>query len=180
MAHSSSSLPREDVYFIDFEAYQHGDEDFHIKELCIMSADNPLKFSAYIFNHSCHWDHLSVDQRKTYRFQYKKLHQIAWNEGDTIYSAWWLQREIELKYVFGPTVFYVLGHQKAKYLQQQLPRLTILDYSVQYNVLLMDLPAPPSYVKCVYREHARNHCAVLKCYRLCLHFRNYVAIDSVC
>ena len=164
---------------MDFEAYQHGDEEFNIKELCIMSADNSLKYSAYVFHQSYNWEDLTTDQRNTYRYQFKKLHQIAWNEGDTVYSSSWLQQEIESKYVFGPTLFYVLGHQKAKFLQQQLPHLTILDYSVQYNVLLKDLPEAPNYIKCVYRNHSRNHCAILKCFRLCLHYHNYVVIDSV-
>ena len=42
--------------FIDFEAFQHGNEDFMIKELCILDENVPLKPLTFVFKPTKPWD----------------------------------------------------------------------------------------------------------------------------
>lgn len=155
--------------FIDFEAFQHGEEDFRIKELCILEASTPLKPLYFLFKPPCAWDLLSPDQRRTYRYEEKHIHGLCWGEGQTRYCANCVWHYIKKSFPLVSAdakedhICYVLGQQKADFLRKEFPQLTI----IEYNVTLKELPHAPSHITCVYRVHGgREHCAMLKCYRL--------------
>jgi len=161
------------VLFIDFEAFQHGDEDYQIKELCILDADSPLKPLTFMFQPSTPWDKLSSDRRRTYAYQEHHLHHLAWNEGDIRYCTKCIFHHIQSAFplVAGVnTVCYVLGSQKTSFLQRELPMLNIYQYDNAFAY--KDLPMAPLHLTCTYRNHSRNHCAVLKCYQLFSHFES--------
>ena len=69
--------------FIEFKAFQHGNESFQIKELCILDADKPLKPLSFLFKPSTAWDMLNYESRRTYKYQEEHLHKLTWSEGDT-------------------------------------------------------------------------------------------------
>ena len=46
-------------YFIDFEAFQHGDGDFEVKELCMVAVGKPFGKHLYLlFGPSGEWHNL--------------------------------------------------------------------------------------------------------------------------
>ena len=175
-ARSSSS---DAVYIIDFEAFQHGKmEDTVIKELCIMAANNPLKSINFVFRPPCDWSCLSADQRRTYSFEERCLHRLTWNEGTLQFCETCVQNML-IGFCGTTTtttqpVFLALGVQKVKVLQHKLPKLCILDYrDIDDNcrdVSINKLPPAPIHITCTYRNHGRKQCAVLKCFRLCMHY----------
>lgn len=157
------------VYFIDFEAFQHGDEDFCIKEMCILSVEKPLKPLYMLFKPTKSWNDLSPLQQRTYVYQEHRLHHLSWNEGLRRYCNHCVFRDLEKEI---PTctlaTFYVLGDQKTEFLRNQLPLLNIVQYD--HVTSYKELPNAPSHLTCLYRHHSKEHCAVLKCYRLYLHY----------
>lgn len=157
--------------FIDFEAFQHGDEDFQIKELCILEATTPLKPLYFLFKPPCEWNLLSSDQRRTYIYEERYIHGLSWGEGQTRYCASCVWHYIKKSFPLTTSadhICYVLGKQKADFLRREFPQLNI----VEYNVTLKELPHAPLHLTCQYRVHGeREHCAMLKCYRLLSHLR---------
>ena len=175
------------VFFLDFEAFQHGDEDYQIKELCVMDAANPLRIMSYIFAPPSRWDLLTSEQKATYRFQKERLHRLSWHEGFMRYCNQCVQRDISIwvaaagAYSLNDSLFYTIGEQKAEFLNRQFPNLNIMCYPVE----LKRLPPVSSHMRCIYREHGRLrrradhhhhradekiHCAMLKCYKMYLHY----------
>ena len=53
-------------YFIDFEAFQHGDEDFILKELVVLNVDRPLHPLYFLFKPMCQWNSLDPAKKVTY------------------------------------------------------------------------------------------------------------------
>ena len=158
--------------FIDFEAFQCGEEDFQIKELCILDAAAPLKPLYFMFKPSLPWDALNRDQKRTYAYQEHHVHHLSWNEGFRRYCRNCVAKQIERVFplVTVNSICYVLGKQKVEYLQRELPMLNISEYehATSYNEIL---PAP-AHLTCYYRNHSRKHCAVLKCYQLLSHYES--------
>jgi len=153
-------------YFVDFEAFQHGEERFHIKELCIIDVDNPLKPVYFLFKADKNWHGLSDCVKQTYNFQTNNLHQLAWNEGETRYCRRCVQYCVETIFPLCRNgIFYVMGTQKLKYLQDQFPKWNF----AEYMILMKDLPLLPPNIGCIYRAHG-EHCACLKCYQLVKHY----------
>jgi hypothetical protein len=174
------------VYFIDFEAYQHGNEEFHIKELCVMDSGNPLRYMMYVFLPQKTWDMVTDEEKTSYRYQHRRLHGLSWQEGYTRYCTNCLQRDIlywmsNAAATLEDSVFYVLGQQKANFLRQQFPQLFILDYTSEFNIALKQLCHAPPHIICTYRNHGkRKHCAMLKCYRLYMHYASLRSYDTTC
>lgn len=166
------------VLFADFEAFQHGDEPYRIKELCILSADRPLKPLYFLFRAYKPWDKLTPEQQRTYSYVERKLHHLAWGEGNTRYCANCITHYVEKSLLHTAAagemdhVCYVLGKQKADFLQRELPTLNIVEYNF---TSLKQLPDAALHLTCCYRaDHSREHCAVLKCYRLLSHYSDNV------
>jgi len=158
----------EKLSFIDFEAFQHKNEEFHIKELCILIAEKPFHPLHYIFKNEKPWSQLSQAKRRTYKYQEKQLHHLSWNEAASPFRHWCAHCiKIELESL-GPLKCYVLGRQKADYLRSVLssPLINIVEYTDSCKKLS---PAP-SHLVCTYRDHSREHCALLKCYRMMFHY----------
>ena len=154
------------VLLIDFEAHQHGDEPFHVKELCVISASQPLKPLYYLFKSKQSWSSLSIQQKRTYCYQEHHLHHLAWNEGNERYCANCLFEDIIERFPLATlpeAKCYVIGKQKADFLQEQLPQLNIYEYANSFKDVPNDAP---SHLTCSYRNHSRDHCATLKCYRM--------------
>jgi hypothetical protein len=160
------------VFFIEFEAFQHGNEDFHIKELCLMDAAKPMRQLHYIYRPPHQWESLSLEHKRTYNYQSRMLHRMSWNEGYTRFCTECLRRDVD-QWMNGNThrtsIIYVLGQQKVDYLQRLLPNCNIVNYQTAFNVTLKDLPDAPGHACCIYRNHG-THCAVLKCLRMYLYF----------
>ena len=79
MSRVNNMLPPS-IFFIDFEAFQHGGVDFIIKELCIIDVAKPMKQLYYLYLLPCDWDTLTHDQRRTYNYAYGALHKLGWDE----------------------------------------------------------------------------------------------------
>ena len=152
--------------FIDFEAFQHGGEQFKIKELCIVDADRFCQPMYMVFHPHTRWHRLNLQQRRTYAYQTNRLHHLHWNEGFMRYCRKCVFAMIQW---FLPNwrrqTFYVLGNQKLIHLQREFPRLRL----VEYNATLSQLPQLCPQSTCVNRNHG-EHCAYLKCYRLYYHY----------
>ena len=98
------------VLFIDFEAFQHGDEDFKIKELCILDVTAPLKPLTFLFKPTKPWDALKSIQKRTYAYQEHNLHHLSWSEGNKSYCTSCLERHIKRAVpMYQSACCYVLG-----------------------------------------------------------------------
>jgi hypothetical protein len=157
-----------EVLFLDFEAFQHGAEDYRVKELCVLDVKKPLKPLSFVYKQTIPWDLLTPQQRRTYSYEEFNFHQLSWEEGNSLYCAQCLLLAIKEAFPLATqkdTICYVLGQQKAKFMQNELPLLNI----VEYKNKLSDLPCILSHYSCTYRDHSVNHCAVLKCYQMYMH-----------
>jgi len=164
------SSPPPPVVFIDFEAFQHGDESFIIKELCVLDVRQPLKPIHFVFKAPTPWSCLSSHKRHTYTYQEKNLHHLSWHEGkEKRYCSNCLERRIqhEVEHQHPEPLFYVLGEQKAEFLKKEFPSLHIVTYPHTYKDLNV---REITHLVCPYRDHSTEHCALLKCYRLYSHF----------
>jgi len=164
--------PPPPVFFIEFEAFQHGDESFIIKELCVLSVRQPLKPLHFVFKAPAPWNSLSVTQRRTYTYQYRNLHNLSWEEGvEKRYCRKCVERRIQQATMMNQPepLFYVLGEQKAEFLKKEFPSLHIVEYKHIHT--FKDLNSYDlTHLTCPYRDHNYVHCALLKCYRLYTHF----------
>lgn len=157
---------------MDFEAFQHGNSKFHIKELCVMNVDKPLVPLYYIFKPHKAWQLLDKAQQKTYSYQQNHLHRLYWEEGQTRYCRRCIQQHI--KDVFpdwASSIFYVVGgEQKVSFLTDEFPDIPFVEYNLS---ALNQLPSlPNNNVSCLYRTHG-EHCALLKCLRLYTHYTTF-------
>ena len=163
------------AYFIDVEGFQHGKNGkFLIKELCILSADEPLSPYYKIFTPSKPWCQMKDDdaaKKSTYRYQTNMVHHLKWDEGWHKYCNNCVWREIKKSFPnWRNGMFYVLGESKLKILKSEFPKLKL----VPYNATLSTLPAIGSHIRCMYRDHSVDHCACLKCYKLYKHYTTFV------
>ena len=174
-----SIMPRNDmlpptVYLVDFQGFQHGFEDFIIKELCIIDVSKPARPLHTLYLPPRCWNQLSRQQKRTYYYQTRRLHQIGWDEGYVRFCKECLQRDME-RWLFtknnsSMSVFYVMGQQKAAILQRLLPDYKIVNYQEAFNVKSCnDMPKAPSYARCAHREHG-DYCAVKRCFSMYIHF----------
>jgi len=153
-------------YIIDFEAFQHGDEQFKIKELCVLDVDRPLAPLYVLYEADRSWDSLTSSEQKTYSYQRRHVHHLGWEEGDRRYCPVCLMHYIMVDFPqCRNSIFYVMGEQKLKFLQQQLPKLNFCEY----NIVFEQLPPIAHNISCFHRNHG-EHCACLKCYRLYTHY----------
>ena len=159
-------------YFIDFEAFQHGEEHYRIKELCILDVDRPLSPLYFIFAADKSWDALRISQQKTYSFQSRHIHGLGYDEGVTLYCSSCVARL--MKQTFPNClngIFYVMGLQKMNFLITQFPKFNFCEYHVTFNIL----PQIAHNISCLHRNHSAEHCACLKCYRL---YQHYITLSS--
>lgn len=176
-------MNQQPAFFVEFEAYQHGTEDFQIKEIAVMDAAWPMRILQFVYLPPSDWKSLSNEQKKTYTYERRKLHHLHWHEGTLHFCAECLQREINrwfLTYYYYATddvVFYTMGEQKVKYLQKILPGYNIVNYAAVHDVTIRTLPPVPDNLTCLYRNHGK-HCAVLKCYKLYFHFMSVNVYES--
>lgn len=153
-------------FFIDFEAFQHGEGSFKIKELCVLDADRPFSPLYFLFKADKKWDALDDDIQTTFSYQMRHIHKLGWQEGTSRYCrhcVWDLIKDTFPGCRNG--IFYVLGSQKLNYLKHAFPKLNVVEYNTSFN----SLPLLPPNISCIYREHG-DHCACLKCYRLLKHY----------
>ena len=173
-----ASGDHDNCLFIDFEAFQHGDEDFIIKELCVLDVRAPTQPLYFLFKPPTQWCKLSREQRRTYSYQERHLHHISWNAGEQHYCPNCIQRYIKKKLPSAtaeqssssPPIFYTVGAQKAAFLAKEFSDLNISMYDCSSY---KDLPHAPTHIVCMnYRCHLVEHCALLKCYRMYHHYLN--------
>lgn len=155
------------MFFIDFEAFQIvKGGDFILKELAIVSIDNPLKPLYCLFRPPYTWDNLTEDQKKQCQYVTRNIHHLEWYEGVIRFCGSCIQYNIMDAFEFATnSTFYAMGKQKCKFLQDMFPYLKIIEYIVRYE----NLPIIPPHIKCLTREHG-DHCALKKAYRLYLHY----------
>ena len=167
---SESMSDVKNVYFMDFEAFQHGKEDYTVKELALRKVNYPYTCVSYVFRAQKPWSSLSPCQQRTYAYQEHKLHGLAWNEGEDNFCGECLLRQFKREFpriANKNSIIYILGPEKTSYLQKFFPSLNIIMYK---NVTLKDLPQASLFICCHYRNHSRIHCAVIKTFRLSLHY----------
>jgi hypothetical protein len=153
-------------FFIDFEAFQHGNERYMIKELCILSTNYANRPMYMLFRPSNQWHKLSMTHKQTYAYQTNHLHHIQWNEGFMRYCRKCIFSIINTSFPnCRSETFYVMGAQKQQFLKREFPQL----HFVNYNVTFTQLPRLCGNSHCLYRNHG-EHCAFLKCYQLYYHY----------
>ena len=157
------------VYFIDFEAFQCGQEPFTVKELCVMEHAESARCIYHLYKPPKQWHELSEQQRRTYSYEEHRLHHLSWNEGiDERFCGECLTHEMIRMF---PNIFsdnaicYVLGRQKCDFLRKTFPHLNLCVYP--YANSRKELPPPSRDHVCIYRNHGREHCAYIKCHRMC-------------
>ena len=129
----------------------------------------PLKPLCFLFKPTTAWADLSKQQWKTYVYQEHRLHGLTWNDGSTLYCPKCVMHHLFKSFMLGENpVFYVLGQQKANFLQREFPMLNIVEY--EFASSFKELPHAPSHIMCNYRYHSKEHCAILKCYRMYSHY----------
>ena len=158
-------------YFIDFEAF-HYRGHYKIKELCIIDVDSPLTPLYIVFDSHSSWMELGEEEQYQYTYQTRKIHHIKWCEGDVKYCSNCIMHHIKNCFpCCSNGLFYVMDSQhngqKVKFLKQEFPELKILNY----NITFKSLPNITKNITCLFREHG-DHCAYLKCMRLCCHYMN--------
>ena len=161
--------PPPPVLFIDFEAFQHGDEGFNIKELCVLDMRAPMRPLNFLFKPTTRWRQLTREQQRTYLYQEHRLHHIHWKAGNERYCPQCVQRQIKelLPSATEQSIFYVIGEQKAAYLANEFRDLNIVTYKHTYK----ELPHAPSHIVCMNHYYGvSEHCALFKCYRMYLHY----------
>jgi len=161
-------------YFIDFEANQHSKGPFYLKELCIMDVEKPLRNLCIVFTAPKPWCRTTEEERKTYSYNERRLHHLNWYEGNAPFDAKAVASTIDWYTGNMNALFFAQNAQKTTILQELLPDLNIINYADLdercREVTLAKLPHPPDYITCTYRDHGRHNCAVLKCYRFCMHY----------
>lgn len=157
------------IYFVDFEAFQHGDESFQVKELCIIDIDRPLRPLYILYAPKISWAKLSHNQKMTYLYQTHNLHHLDYNEGYIDYSEGYTWQAIMKHFPMcrnHGAIFYIMGKQKMEFMKKSYPQLNWCEYHVTLN----NLPLLPRNISCLYRTHNYTHCACLKTYRLYQHY----------
>jgi hypothetical protein len=172
----TSHIIMANAFFIDFEAFQHGEEDFHVKELCIIDANRPMEPLYYVFQPDVEWEALSSDAQKTYNYETRRHHHLHWLDGITRYCKECIMHHVKSKFPnFKDGIFYVLDKPqgaKVKFLSQEFPLLRMVNYT---GVTFKTLPEPCYTLECPYRQHGK-HCAYRKCLQLYTHFNS---LDTV-
>ena len=142
-----------------------------IKELAMLEAYNQMGKFCEVFRTDRSWSSLSNEQRRTYSYQERHLHHLSWNEGNRLYCKEDVLGDIKRAFPQCDTenaVIYVIGEQKMKFLQKEFGEKF---HFQQLNCeRVRDLPCAPCIVQCPYRAHGREHCAMMKCYRMLTYF----------
>jgi hypothetical protein len=160
------------AYFIDFEAFQHGEEDPQFKELCIIDASRPMEPLYYVFQPSMNWEELPSERQSTYNYNTRRIHHLHWLDGITRYCKKCIMHHVKMKFPnWSNGLFYVLDKvegPKVKFLKQEFPQLNIVNYN---GLTFKTLPTPSIHMDCPYRPHGK-HCAFQKCLQLYTHFHS--------
>lgn len=157
------------VYFVDFEAFQHGDEPYEVKELCIVDADQPFHFFYKLFGPQESWNGMSREQRRTYCYQTRHVHGIDYHEGYKNYCPYHLGKAIKDHFPGCVNeIFYIMGRQKLQFMKKEYPQFNWCEY----NATLNDMPSLPKNIVCLHRTHDHTHCALLKACKLYQHYIN--------
>lgn len=154
------------TYFLDYEGFQSGQLAPIMKELAVISVENPQNPLYFNFNSPHPWEVLNDEQRRTYHYQTTRLHHIQWYEGYARYCKECMWYHFSLAFPqWQQGDFYVMDRMngiKITYLRQEFPQLNILPYT---SVSFRTLPDLDDHHKCPYRDHGK-HCAYLKCLKL--------------
>ena len=146
-------------YFVDFEAFQHGNERFQVKELCVIDVDFPLEPLYFLFESQAP---TSPEAQTTYNYQTNHIHHLHWNEGTSRYCKACIIYYIKKQFPYASNgIFYVMGKQKLAFLKEEFPLFNF----VEYNATMETLTTIPLNIHCLHHNHG-EHCACLKCYRL--------------
>jgi hypothetical protein len=160
------------AFFIDFEAFQHGDEEPQMKELCVIDADRPMEPLYFVFTPHMDWYCLSEEHRKTYNYQTRRVHRLHWLDGITRYCRECVLFHIAMKFPrWKHGMFYVLDKPvgpKVEFLNQEFPQLRVVNYN---GLTFNTLPEPCIILSCPYKAHGK-HCAFRKCLQLYTHFHS--------
>jgi hypothetical protein len=154
-------------FFLDFEAFQHGEGRYQVKEMCMMDVDRPFAKPLYLlFAPSREWYQLDEKEQRSYKYVSNHLHKLGWYEGDVHYGRFFVLHMIKKTFPeFNKGITYVMGVQKMNFLMDEFPEMDFCEYHVSMKLL----PRLPHNITCPYRNHG-DHCACLKCYRLLEHY----------
>lgn len=161
-------------YFIEFEAFRHGVEDYKIKELCIMEFNHHLRPLYYLFESEGAWNDLTAPQQTSYQYLTDQFHLLSWHEGGVRYCPKCIMHHIKTMFPgWQSGIFYVMETEsngpKVKYMKKAFPKLNIVNYIATLNTL----PCISPNIVCHLRDHG-IHCAYLKCLRLLEHYASLV------
>ena len=81
-------------FFIDFEAFQHGNETI-IKEMCIIEFARPLLPLYYIFGAPYDYKYIAEDAKVSFNWEKNHHHKLRWEEGYTVFCASCIMRHIK-------------------------------------------------------------------------------------
>ena len=138
-------------WFIDFEGYNCGGDDFIIKEISILNNDGTQCFTYRVTSPD---NYIYFPDDKTFRYQFQR-HNLAWEDGDYKFNH--AMNDIVKK--IGYSISYTKGNEKQCFLENYLPYVAQLDMvpSLKYlNSCLTEW--------CEYRHG--KYCARRKVYEL--------------
>ena len=150
------------VFFIDFEAFWTNENEFIIKELCIMNVNNMFYPLHYVFKPTLHWSELTKKAATTNKYLSKYFHKLNWYEGTSIFCSTCIKNNIYQNFTIENAVFYVRD-QKVKLMKELFREFRIIGYSAE------KLNTIPRNITCPFRCHGK-HCAFKKCLLLCQHY----------
>ena len=107
-------------WFIDFESFKLGTDDFIVKEICILNSEGTECYNYLVKSPKCC---PYPDDNKTINYQYNR-HRIPWNCGDFPFRP--VINDIWLK--VGSANLYVKGLEKQIFLDKWLFRVIDLDF----------------------------------------------------
>lgn len=151
------------TYYIDFEAFQHGDGPFILKELCIM--ENQDNYLYYLFRPEENCADMSPELQQTFTYLTNHVHGLYWEEGITRYCNTCVAHRVTHAFPhWHEATFMVLDRPsgpKVTFLKNEFPQLNIVH---AYNVTFNTLPDADEFW-CPYRNHGK-HCSFIKCCQL--------------
>lgn len=155
--------------FIDCEGFFGNDNEYIIKELCIMMRFDTINL---MFKPPYDWKYLSNQAKRTNKYLSMNHHRLLWDEGDDVMCTTCITSSIRLKTNIEKTIFYILDSEdgnKIAAVRRLLPSLKITPYSISRK----DLPNLPNNILCPSHHHLKN-CAYRKCFCMLVNYLNVV------
>lgn len=110
-------------YVIDFQAFKTPDNNFLIKELCIVGVRSNVCVHA-IVKPNVQYENLCIEMRCNVHYLTKYFHGIPWTHG---YVNWEDTLSLLQNTVHNASVIYIKGSERATYIRSLCKNITVID-----------------------------------------------------